>query len=98
VLVEAFEQGFTTGGFDGYPKHFPRNGNPSYFQDMSVWGGDSGGIQHVKLRLPGMAGATAQLRFEFAQDDVATCADVRPGHTCGVLVDNVVVKAVKSRR
>ncbi len=48
------------------------------------------------LRLPGMAGSTAQLRFEFTQDAIATCADVRPGHTCGVSVDNVVVKSVVS--
>ena len=98
VLVEAFEQGFTTDGFEGYPRHFPRNRNPSYFEDMSVWAGDSGGIHHVRLRLPGMAGTTAQLRFEFAQNALGTCADIRPGHTCGVLVDNVVVMAVKSRR
>jgi hypothetical protein len=43
-----------------------------------------------------MAGSTAQLRFEFTQDAIATCADVRPGHTCGVSVDNVVVKSVVS--
>jgi len=98
VLAEAFEQGFTTDGFDGYPRHFPRNGNPNTFEDMSVWAGDSGGIQHVKMRLPGMAATTAQLRFEFAQDDLGTCADVRPGDSCGVLVDNVVVKSVKARR
>jgi hypothetical protein len=97
VLAEAFETDFTTDGFNGYPKHFPRNSNPFYFEDMSVWAGDSGGLHHVKMRLPGMAGTTAQLRFEFAQDDFATCADVRPGHACGVLVDNVVVKAVKAR-
>ncbi len=97
VLAEAFETDFTTDGFNGYPKHFPRNSNPFYFEDMSVWAGDSGGLHHVKMRLPGMAGATAQLRFEFAQDDFSTCADVRPGHACGVLVDNVVVKAVKAR-
>jgi uncharacterized repeat protein (TIGR01451 family) len=41
-----------------------------------------------------MAGSRAQLRFEFAQDGLATCADVRPGHACGVLVDNVVVQSV----
>jgi hypothetical protein len=43
-----------------------------------------------------MAGSTVQLRFEFTQDGSATCADVRPGHACGVLVDNVVMKSVKS--
>lgn len=98
VLAEAFESDFTTDGFNGYPKHFPRNSNPFYFEDMSVWAGDSGGLHHVKMRLPGMAGTTSQLRFEFAQDDFATCADVRPGHACGVLVDNVVVKSVKAKR
>ena len=53
-------------------------------------------VKHVHLRLPGMAGSTAQLRFEFAQDAIATCADVRPGHTCGVAVDNIVVRSVRS--
>jgi hypothetical protein len=98
VLAEAFETDFTTDGFFGYPKHLPRNNNPNYFQDMSVWAGDSGGIRHVKMRLAGMAGSTATLRLEFTQDDIATCADVRPGHSCGVLVDNIVIKSVKSRR
>jgi len=66
----------------------------AYFEDMSVWAGDSHGSRHVRLRLPGMAGSTAQLRFEFTQDAIGTCADVRPGHTCGVSVDNVVVTSV----
>jgi hypothetical protein len=35
-----------------------------------------------------------QPRFEFTQDIIGNCADLRPGHECGVLVDNVVVKAV----
>jgi hypothetical protein len=96
-LIEAFQQDFTTGNAFGYPKHFPRNDNPSYFEDMSVWAGDSGGFRHVKVRLPGMAGARAQLRFEFAQDDLATCADVRPGHACGVLIDNVTMTSFKAR-
>jgi hypothetical protein len=96
VLVEAFQDEFTTGNFEGYPKHFPRNSNPNYFQDMSAWSGDSHGFKHVHLRLPGMAGSSAQLRFEFTQDGGAICSDVRPGHSCGVLVDNVVVKSVVS--
>jgi hypothetical protein len=49
----------------------------------------------VRLRLPGMAGATAQLRFEFTQDSNGTCLDVGGGPLCGVSVDNVVVKSVK---
>ena len=63
---------------------------------MSAWSGDSAGLKHVHLKLPGMAGSRAQLRFEFAQDSLGTCADVRPGHACGVLVDNVVVQSVVS--
>jgi hypothetical protein len=63
---------------------------------MSVWAGDSGGVQHVHMRLPGMAGTTSQLRFEFTQDGSATCLDVGLGPVCGVSVDNVVVKSVKS--
>ena len=96
VMVEAFEDEFTTGGFLHYPKHFPRNSNPAYFEDVSAWAGESHGVKHVHLRLPGMAGSRAQLRFEFAQDAIATCADVRPGHTCGVAVDNIVVRSVHS--
>ena len=96
VLVEAFQDEFTTGNFEGYPKHFPRNSNPAYFQDMSAWSGDSQGFRHVHLRLPGMAGSSAQLRFEYTQDAAGTCTLVRPGHACGVLVDNIVVKSVVS--
>jgi hypothetical protein len=98
VLAEAFADQFTTDGFKHYPKHLPRNSNASYFPngDMSAWAGDSGGIQHVKMQLPGMAGTTAQLRFEFAQDANTICSDLRPGHACGVLLDNVVVKSFKT--
>ena len=96
VLVEAFDDKFTTNGFKHFPKHLPRNNNPAYFQDMSVWAGPSGGPQHVRLRLPGMAGTTAQLRFEFTQDGSATCLDVGGGPVCGVSVDNIVIKSVKS--
>jgi len=97
VLAEAFEQTFTTGNVNHYPKHMPRNSDPNYFPngDMSMWSGDSLGFQHVKMRLVGMEGTTAQLRFEFAQDGGGICSDVRPGHTCGVAVDNIVVKSVK---
>ena len=69
--------------------------NAAYFEDMSVWAGNSGGRQHVRVRLPGMAGSTAQLRFEYTQDGSATCLDVGGGPVCGVSVDNVVVKSVK---
>lgn len=96
VLVEAFEQEFTTDGFEHYPKHLPRNSDPNYFEDMSAWSGFSNGIQHVRMRLPGMEGSTAQLRFEFAQDGAGICSDVRPGHACGVSIDNIVVRSVVS--
>jgi hypothetical protein len=95
VLVEAFDDGFTTDGFKHYPKHFPRSNNAAYFEDMSAWAGNSGGVKHVRMRLPGMAGTTAQLRFEFTQDSFGTCLDVGGGPVCGVSVDNVVVKSVK---
>ena len=50
--------------------------------------------QHVHLRLPGMAGSTVQLRFEYTQDGAATCADTAHAGDCGVAVDNLVVKNV----
>jgi len=93
-LVEAFADEFTTGDLEHYPKHLPRNSNPDYFEDMSAWAGYSGGVQHVRMRLPGMQGSTAQLRFEFTQDSASICAD--PSLTdgvCGVFVDNIVVKS-----
>ncbi|MCU1278742.1 MAG: glycosyl hydrolase, repeat-containing protein [bacterium] len=95
VLVDAFQSKFTTGGVQGYPKHFPRGSSSAYFEDMSAWAGDSAGLRHVKLRLPGMAGTTVQLRFEYTQDSGGICSDVRPGHDCGVLVDNIVMKSEK---
>ena len=96
VLVEAYDDKFTTGGLKHFPKHLPRSSNPAYLQDMSVWAGNSGGAKHVRLRLPGMAGTTAQLRFEFTQDGSATCLDVGGGPVCGVSLDNIVIKSVKA--
>jgi hypothetical protein len=96
VLAEAFEQEFTTGAIEHYPKHLPRSGDPNYFEDMSAWAGFSNGPQHVRMRLPGVAGSRIQLRFEFTQDRVGICSNVRPGHACGVTVDNVVVRSVVS--
>jgi hypothetical protein len=46
------------------------------------------------MRLPGMAGTVAQLRFEFTQDGSATCLDVGGGPVCGVSVDNLVMRSV----
>jgi hypothetical protein len=96
LLAEAVEEEFTTDGFKHYPKHFPRNSDQSYFEDMSVWAGYSAGTQRVRLKIPGMAGSQFQLRFEYAQDQLAVCTDLRPGHVCGVSVDNVVVRNVVS--
>jgi hypothetical protein len=95
VLVDAFESKFTTGDAQGYNKHFPRSSSPAYFQDMSAWAGFSDGVKHVKLQLPGMAGTTVQMRWEFTQDSGGICSDVRPGHDCGVLFDNIVMKSEK---
>ena len=95
-LVEAFAESIVTGSFVHFPKHTPRSSNPNYFEDMSVWAGDSGGLKHVSMRLPGMAGSTVQLRPDYTQDSMGTCADVRPGHTCGVMIDNIVMKSVVS--
>jgi hypothetical protein len=96
VLAEAFADSIKTGNIFHYPEHLPRSGDPNYFEDMSVWAGDSNGVKHVRMRLPGMQGSDAQLRFEFAQDSIFTCRDVRPDSgRCGVFIDNVVVRSVK---
>lgn len=96
VLVEAFADELTTNGFKHFPKHLPRNNNPAYLQDMSVWAGDSQGVQHVRMRLPGMAGTVSQLRFEYTQDGSATCLDVGGGPVCGVSIDNLVLRSVRA--
>jgi len=101
VLLEAFEDEFTTGSIQSMPKHEPRSGDPGYFPngDMAMWAGYSNGPQHVHLRLPGMAGSTVQFRFEFAQDGGGICSDVRPTHTdCGISVDNISLKGVVSAK
>ena len=95
-LVEAFAESITTGSIAHYPKHNPRSNNAAYFQDMSMWAGFSNGFQHVRMRLPGMEGSTIQLRPDYTQDSVGTCGNVRPGHACGVLIDNIVLRSVVS--
>jgi hypothetical protein len=102
VLTETYAELQQTGNILHYPKHFPRNSSTSYFEDMSAWAGDSSvvpgnntGVLHVHMLFPGMAGSTAQLRFEFAQDSNGICTDIRPSDlNCGVLVDNVAVNNV----
>ena len=96
VLAEAFDHIFTTDDFKHYPKHFPRNSDPAYFDDMSAWAGFSGTTQHVHMVFPGMAGSVFQLRFEYTQDQAGLCSDLRPGQACGVTVDNVVVRSISS--
>jgi len=57
---------------------------------VSAWAGSSSGVKHVKAKLPGTAGSTLQLRFEYTQDSNTICS-VPP---CGVAVDNIVVQSV----
>lgn len=97
VYADAFDTTMTTGDYLVYPKHLNDDRSANYFGDTSAWAGDSGGVVHVSMRLPGMAGTTVQMRWEFTQDQTATCTDVRPSHTqCGVWVDNIVVRSVAS--
>jgi hypothetical protein len=98
TLAEAFAEVIATGSFFHYPRHNPRSSSSAYFQDMSMWAGDSGGFKHVSMRLPGMEGATVQLRPDFTQDSFGTCTDIRPTHTtCGVMIDNIVMKSVVTK-
>jgi hypothetical protein len=97
VLVEAFADEFTTGASQGYPKQLLNFDIPFYFPDMAAWAGDSGGPRHVRMRLPGMAGSTVQLRFEYTQAGGGVCAQPGPTGGCGVFFDNLVVKS-HSRR
>ncbi len=96
-FVEAFAEFFTTGSANHYPKHNPRSSSSAYLQDMSLWAGDSQGFKHVFLRIPGMQGTTVQLRPDYTQDSSGICSDVRPGHTCGVMIDNIVVRSVVTK-
>jgi len=99
VQAEAFAEEFTTGASQFYPKKMPRNANASYLQDLAAWAGTSNGVKHVHMKLPGMAGTIAQLRWEYTQDSIGTCADLRPGTgRCGVAFDNLVVQSVVSSR
>ena len=96
VYADAFAETLTTGNLLGYPRHLTDDRTAAYFGDTSAWSGTSNGMQHVTIRLPGMAGSAAQLRFEYTQDQFGTCRDVRSASTsCGVLVDNIVVRSVK---
>ncbi len=96
ALVEAFAEWIHTGDILHFPKHFPRSGSAAYFQDMSNWGGFSNGFQHVSMRFNGMEGSTVSLRWDYTQDASLTCADLRFGNRCGVIIDNVVMRSVTS--
>src|SRR5438105_4122468 len=107
VAAEAFAEQFKTGTGNFYPRRLLRTDLAGYFQDLSAWSGnsraagggaDANGFRHVHLKLPGMAGSSALLSFEFTQDDSFTCTSPRPGDTCGVLVDNVDVQSAVSKK
>ncbi|HRI64083.1 MAG TPA: hypothetical protein PK156_07590, partial [Polyangium sp.] len=98
VLAEAFAEQIKTGTVNHYPKHLLRSSNTNYLEDMSVWSGPSGGVQHVSMRFPaeGMTGRTIQLRFEYTQDTSGVCTDVGPGRgPCGIAIDNIKVNTVR---
>jgi len=96
VLAEAIALDFQTGSMRGYPRHLPRSSNQNYFEDMSVWSGDSDGLVHVSMRFDGagMYGRDIQLRFEYTDDGAATCVDLGRG-PCGAAVDNVFLRYVE---
>ena len=98
VLAEAYAEKLKTGTANHFPKHLPRSSSTSYFQDMSVWSGDSVGTKHVYMKLPGTgtAGKSIQLRFEYTEDSSGACTDNGYAAPCGVGVDNIVVRHVVS--
>jgi hypothetical protein len=107
VAAEAFAEEFKTALSNFYPRRLLQHdfGNNSYLEDLSAWSGNSragnaepNGYRHVHLKLPGMAGSTAKLSFDYTQDDGFDCTSPRPGDACGVLVDNVVVQSVVSKQ
>jgi hypothetical protein len=113
IFPETIANEFSSDGLLGFPKRFPRSSSTAYFQDISAWSGSSGGRHfdsgsglwlhnppkpvHVRMRIDGMAGSKAQLRFEYTQDTGGICTDVGGGPVCGVQVDNIVVRSVASR-
>jgi len=44
VLAEAFAESIRTGAANHYPKRLPRDSNPNYMDNMSVWSGRSGAL------------------------------------------------------
>ncbi|MFH0794209.1 MAG: sialidase family protein [bacterium] len=93
VLAEAFAEILKTGTMNHFPKHLPRSSSSAYFEDMSVWSGNSGGPVHIFMKFPGagMNGKTIQVRFEYTEDDSGVAAGTK-----GVAVDNVVLRHIVS--
>lgn len=98
VLAEAFAEAIKTGTSNHFPKHLPRLTSVNYFQDMSVWSGDSGGVLHVSMKFPGagMTGRSIQLRFEYTEDSFGDCTLAGHAAPCGVAIDNIVLRHVVS--
>ncbi|HXU46223.1 MAG TPA: hypothetical protein VN783_11910 [Thermoanaerobaculia bacterium] len=94
VLTEAFAKSIQSGAIKHFPKHLIRDNSAPYFQDMSVWAGDSGGVQHVSMVFPGigMVGRSVQLRWEYTEDSNGNCTIAGHVAPCGVAVDNIVFK------
>ena len=97
-MAEAFAEKLKTGAVNHFPKHLPRLNNAAYFQDMSVWSGDSAGVKRVSMKLPGagLTGRSIQLRFEYTEDTSGVCTDVGITGPCGVGLDNVVIRHIVS--
>jgi hypothetical protein len=95
VLAEGFEQEFTTGPIENYPRHLSESTDPFYFGDMSAWAGASPGPLHVHMKLPGMAGSKVRFVFDYTQDAGGTCTSSGgPPRPCGVAFDNFVARGV----
>jgi hypothetical protein len=93
-FATALDEYFNTGSAPYYPRHAPRSSSTAYFQDISMWSGFSNGFKHVSMLFDGMAGDTVQLRPDYTQDSNGTCANIRPGDTCGVMIDNIAMNVV----
>ena len=96
VLVEAYRGRAHDERHQAFPEALPRNNDPAYLQECLCGRATRRACKHVRMRLPGMAGTVAQLRFEYTQDGSATCLDVGGGPVCGVSIDNLVLRSVKA--